>query len=93
MQPRTPPATIDDIASRLRDGQYICDIARACGVSESMVRKVAKTRQIKHARCKQGTRWNMAPKSVPITTVEAAPNWSSVASSLRWGNNWGKGFW
>ena len=87
------PGTVRlEIGRRLRDGQYLCDIARSCGVSEGYVRKVAVKEGIDYARCKRGSRWGMMATAAP-----AAPpvekNYRGAATSARWGNDWSRGFW
>lgn len=86
------PEVLDDIAQRLRDGQYICDIARAAGVAESTVRKVGKQRGIEHARCKRGTRWGMFEAHRKATPI-LERNYRAEATAMRWGRNTGGGFW
>ena len=81
-----PQSVIDDIANRLRAGEYIVDVARATGVSEYTVRRVANIQKIKPASCPPGARWGKekARKEALRTSQPAERNWRAEASNARW---------
>lgn len=80
---RIPEPVREDIIRRIKAGEFRCDIARACRVSEFSVTKVAHYNKLEVAKCKRGTRWGTLRKQHEYTEPDAV-NWRAVKAALRW---------
>jgi len=80
---RIPEPVREDIIRRIRAGEFRCDIARACRVSEFSVTKVATFNKLQVAKCPRGSRWGKLKKQQEYTE-SAAVNWRAVKAALRW---------
>lgn len=80
---RIPDPVREDIIRRIKAGEFRCDIARACRVSEFSVTKIAHYNKAQVAKCKRGTRWGKLKKQQEYTE-SAAVNWRAVKAALRW---------
>jgi len=80
---RIPDPVREDIIRRIKAGEFRCDIARACRVSEFSVTKVATFNKLQVAKCPRGSRWGKLKKQQEYTE-SAAVNWRAVKAALRW---------
>lgn len=78
-----PDPVREDIIRRIKAGEFRCDIARACRVSEFSVTKVATFNKLQVAKCPRGSRWGKLKKQQEYTE-SAAVNWRAVKAALRW---------
>ena len=83
---RIPQSVLDDMASKLRAGVIVADIARQCGVSTYSVTKLAQELGIEYTRCAPGANFGKSKRmrdSRPVMTYEQqVRGWMH---SLRWG--------
>lgn len=80
---RIPEPVREDIIRRIRAGEFRCDIARACKVSEFSVTKIATFNKLQVAKCPRGSRWGKF-KPTATATQPTEINWRAVKAALRW---------
>ena len=80
---RIPEPVREDIIRRIRAGEFRCDIARACRVSEFSVTKVAFNNNLIVAKCKRGTRWGKLKQQQEYSEPTAV-NYRAIKAALRW---------